>query len=81
MNEAPAITGPGVVAGDNRELADADVLQGLWTEEQYLAVSGASKRLIEFTDGVGTPAPLGFVIHVQPVAVDLPMQMPAQVLA
>ena len=27
------------------------MLQGLWTEEQYLAVSGASKRLIEFTDG------------------------------
>ena len=26
-------------------------LQGLSTEEQYLAVSGASKRLIEFTDG------------------------------
>lgn len=51
MNEAPAITGPGGVAGDNRELADANVLQGLWTEEQYLAVSGASKRLIEFTDG------------------------------
>ncbi len=51
MNEAPAITGPCVVATDDCKLADADVLQGLWTEEQYLAVSGASRRLIEFTDG------------------------------
>jgi Uma2 family endonuclease len=31
---------------------DLDPLQGLWTEEQYLALTNQSNHLIEFTDGV-----------------------------
>ena len=30
---------------------DLDVLQGLWTEEQYLRLTEHTRRLIEFTDG------------------------------
>ena len=30
---------------------DLDVLQGLWTEAQYLRMTDYAKRLIEFTDG------------------------------
>ena len=30
---------------------DLDVLQGLWTEEQYLRLTDHARRLIEFTDG------------------------------
>jgi hypothetical protein len=31
---------------------DLEALQGLWTEEQYLALTNQTNRLIEFTDGV-----------------------------
>jgi Uma2 family endonuclease len=43
------------------ELDDLDLepLQGLWTVEQYLALTNQTNRLIEFTDGVieGLPMP------------------------
>ena len=32
-------------------VADLDVLQGLWTEEQYLRLTEHTRRLVEFTDG------------------------------
>lgn len=32
-------------------VVDLDVLQGLWTEEQYLRLTDDAKRLLEFTDG------------------------------
>ena len=40
-----------VVGTDNRILADADALQGLWTQDQYLAITNACNHLLEFTDG------------------------------
>ncbi|MBC8162450.1 MAG: Uma2 family endonuclease [Roseiflexaceae bacterium] len=39
-----------VDASDNTVL-DLDLIQGLWTVEQYLAFSDFSSRMIEFTDG------------------------------
>jgi Uma2 family endonuclease len=36
---------------DGLEL-DMQPLQGLWTDEQYLALTDTTRRLIEFTDGV-----------------------------
>ena len=32
-------------------VVDLDVLQGLWTEAQYLRLTEHTRRLIEFTDG------------------------------
>ena len=32
-------------------LADADALQGLWTQDQYLAITDGCNHLLEFTDG------------------------------
>ena len=40
-----------VVGTDDRMLADADTLQGLWTQDQYLAITDVCNHLIEFTDG------------------------------
>ena len=40
-----------VVGTDNRMLADADTLQGLWTQDQYLAITDVCNHLLEFTDG------------------------------
>lgn len=46
-----------VRAADGLEL-DLRPLQGLWTEEQYLALTDHTNRLIEFTDGVLEALPL-----------------------
>ena len=43
--------GPRLVAEEDSVLAEAETLQGLWTQDQYLAVTNVCKRLIEFTDG------------------------------
>ena len=40
-----------VVTPDDRTVADLAALQGCWTEEQYLKLTGHGNRLIEFTDG------------------------------
>ncbi|MDQ3929409.1 MAG: Uma2 family endonuclease [Chloroflexota bacterium] len=40
-----------IVAADDDTILDLDSLQGLWTEEQYLRLTGSSRRLLEFTDG------------------------------
>lgn len=38
---------------------DLDPIQGMWTEQQYLMISGRTNQLLEFTDGVieGTSMP------------------------
>ena len=41
---------PKLVWPDGTEL-DLQLLQGLWTEEQYLALTDQTNKLIEFTDG------------------------------
>ena len=43
--------GPCVVGPDNSVLATPDTLQGLWTQDQYLAITAACNHLLEFTDG------------------------------
>ena len=43
--------GPKVVGQDDRVLAEAEALQGLWTQDQYLAITNACNFLVEFTDG------------------------------
>ena len=40
-----------IVTPDGIELADLEVLQGLWTEEQYFRLAGAADCGVEFTDG------------------------------
>ncbi len=40
-----------IVAADNDTILDLEPLQGLWTEQQYLLISGSSRRLLEFADG------------------------------
>ena len=44
-------TGLRVVTPDGIELADLEVLQGLWTEEQYLRMAEVADCRVEFTDG------------------------------
>ena len=44
-------TGLRIVTPEGIELADLEVLQGLWTEEQYLKVAAATDCRVEFTDG------------------------------
>jgi Uma2 family endonuclease len=39
------------LAGDNT-LIDLSTLQGLWSDAQYLRLTGQTNRLLEFTDGV-----------------------------
>lgn len=40
-----------IVGHDNDTVLDLRPIQGLWTEEQYLAMSDHSRRLLEFDDG------------------------------
>jgi Uma2 family endonuclease len=40
-----------IVASDDDTILNLEPLQGLWTEEQYLKLTDASRRLVEFTDG------------------------------
>ena len=51
MPHAQPLGGVCVVGADNSVLADADALQGLWTQDQYLAITNVCNHLIEFTDG------------------------------
>lgn len=46
--EAPRLR---IVWPNEAEELDLDRLQGLWTEEQYLQLSGQTNKLFEFTDG------------------------------
>jgi Uma2 family endonuclease len=40
-----------IVGYDNDTVLDLRPIQGLWTEEQYLAMTDHSRRLLEFDDG------------------------------
>ena len=40
-----------MAASDDHTLVDLGCLQGLWTPEQYLRLTDACDRLLEFTDG------------------------------
>ncbi len=40
-----------IVGHDNDTVLDLQPIQGLWTEEQYLAMTDHSRRLLEFDDG------------------------------
>jgi Uma2 family endonuclease len=40
-----------VVDPENDTILDLRLIQGLWTEEQYLKITDHSRRLLEFTDG------------------------------
>ena len=40
-----------LVAPDDDSAIDLQPLQGLWTEAQYLRLTGGLRRLLEFTDG------------------------------
>src|SRR5262245_45386137 len=40
-----------IVGPDNDTVLDLRPIQGLWTEEQYLAMTNHSRRLLEFDDG------------------------------
>ena len=40
-----------IVDHDDDTVLDLTPLQGLWTEEQYVAMTNHSRRLLEFTDG------------------------------
>jgi Uma2 family endonuclease len=48
--EASAL-GLRVVDADNETVLDLQLLQGLWTQAQYLTLTDDSRRLLEFTDG------------------------------
>jgi Uma2 family endonuclease len=56
-----------VQGADGLEL-DLDVLQGLWTEAQYLKISDQTNHLIEFTDGVIEVLPMPTSEHQRIVA-------------
>ena len=49
--DTPPTEGLCIVATDGCTIAEADALQGLWTQDQYLAISEVTNHLIEFTDG------------------------------
>ncbi len=40
-----------MVDPENDTILDLGLIQGLWTEEQYLKITDHSRRLLEFTDG------------------------------
>jgi len=40
-----------IAAPSDDRVVSLDPVQGLWTEEQYLAITDHSRRLIEYTDG------------------------------
>jgi Uma2 family endonuclease len=40
-----------VVDAKNNTVMDLELIQGLWSEEQYLKITDHSRRLLEFTDG------------------------------
>lgn len=47
-----------LVAGVDKVVFDLAPLQGLWTQEQYLALTDYSRCLLEFTDGVLDAPPM-----------------------
>ncbi len=46
-----AALGLRVVDADNDRVLDLQLLQGLWTQAQYLTLTDYSRRMLEFTDG------------------------------
>ncbi len=57
-----------IVDDDDEPVLSLDPLQGLWTEEQYLAMSDHSRRLLEFADGVIEVLPMPIPEHQKIVA-------------
>ena len=51
-----------ILAGQDPPL-DLDALQGLWTESQYLRLTEATNRLVEFTDGAIEVLPMPTYKH------------------
>ena len=51
MTAAAYRAGWRVVTPDDDSAIDLEVLQGLWTEAQYLRLTDHVRRLLEFTDG------------------------------
>ena len=51
MTAAAHRAGWRVVTPDDGAAIDLELLQGLWTEEQYLRLTDHVRRLLEFTDG------------------------------
>ncbi len=47
-----------IVDRDDDTVLDLAPLQGLWTEEQYIAMTNSSRRLLEFTDGAMEVLPM-----------------------
>jgi Uma2 family endonuclease len=54
MTMAVAIRHPELrmVTADEQAFFDLDIIQGLWTVEQYLRLTNSSRLLLEFTDGM-----------------------------
>jgi Uma2 family endonuclease len=52
-----------LVAADGETIGDAEMLQGLWTVEQYLRLTECSNRLFEFTDGSIEVLPIPTKVH------------------
>lgn len=50
------------LAGEATDI-DLDILQGLWSEEQYLKLSNQTNRLIEYTDGAIEVLPMPTYRH------------------
>lgn len=57
-----------IVDDDDDTVLSLEPLQGLWTEEQYLAMSDHSRRLLEFADGVIEVLPMPVPEHQKIVA-------------
>jgi Uma2 family endonuclease len=57
-----------VVDKHGNKVLDFDLLQGLWTEEQYLKLTNATSHLIEYTDGVIEVLPIPTPAHQQILA-------------
>lgn len=51
MSVETHVQGLRIVSPDNDTVLDLELLQGLWTEEQYFKLTDHSRRLLEFTDG------------------------------
>ncbi|HNP85083.1 MAG TPA: Uma2 family endonuclease [Kouleothrix sp.] len=52
MTTATETTSMGLLLAGDRTPIDLSILQGLWTDAQYLRLTNQTNRLLEFTDGV-----------------------------
>ena len=61
-NTLPSTLRLAALIGD-QEIFDFSALQGSWTDEQYLRVSGQTNQLLEFTDGYFEVQPMPTKYH------------------